>query len=255
MTIPNEFKAFIFDVDGTLADTEEGHRTAFNRVFAERGLDWDWTPELYRKLLTVTGGKERIRHFLREYRPEEKLPEDVDGFIAGLHQGKTAHYVALLREGGIPLRPGVARLLGEAREAGIRLAIATTTTMENVTTLLECTLGRESIDWFEVIGAGGVVPSKKPAPDIYVYVLEQLGLTADQCLAFEDSQNGIRAATAAGLRCVITVCQYTDGEDFQGALIELDQLGEPDAPCTPRGGKTLPQGYVDLAGLRALRTT
>jgi beta-phosphoglucomutase-like phosphatase (HAD superfamily) len=165
-------QALIFDVDGTLADTErDGHRPAFNRAFREAGLDWDWTVPLYGELLAVTGGKERILHYLRHWQPDFLERPDLADFIAGLHQRKTAHYLDLLRSGAIPLRPGVLRLLGEARDAGIRLAVATTTTPENVTTLLECAGHADLPGWFEVIAAGDIVPAKKPAPDIFVYAL------------------------------------------------------------------------------------
>jgi HAD superfamily hydrolase (TIGR01509 family) len=147
-----------------------------------------------------------------------------------LHAAKTRHYTALLAQGGIPLRPGVARLLGEAHAAGVRLAIATTTTPENVTALLEHALAPGSVSWFEVIAAGDVVPAKKPAPDIYRYALAKLGLPPERCLAFEDSENGLRAARGAGLQTVITVNDYTRAHDFSGAAIVLDQLGEPAAP-------------------------
>ncbi len=171
-----KLEALIFDVDGTLADTErDGHRIAFNRAFAEAGLDWGWSVELYGKLLSVTGGKERILHYIDRYRPEFRRPADLSKFVADLHAAKTRHYVRLLEEGGIPLRPGVKRLLGEARDAGLRLAIATTTTPENVTALLDANLPRGA-SRFEVIGAGDIVPAKKPAPDIYDYVLRELGL-------------------------------------------------------------------------------
>ena len=223
--------AFIFDVDGTLADTErDGHRVAFNQTFTEAGLDWRWDETLYGALLAVTGGKERMRHYLDRYRPDWARPADLDGLIAQLHATKTRHYTALLAEGGIPLRPGVARLLNEARAAGIRLAIATTTTPENVTALLEHAISPQAIDWFEVIAAGDVVPAKKPAPDIYQYVLDKLGLGAEACLAFEDSENGLRSAHGAGLRTVVTVNDYTRDHDFTGALLVLDQFGEPQQP-------------------------
>jgi HAD superfamily hydrolase (TIGR01509 family) len=225
--------AFIFDVDGTLADTErDGHRVAFNQAFAEAGLDWRWDEGLYGELLTVTGGKERMRHYLDRYRTDWVRPADLDSLIARLHAAKTRHYTALLAQGGIPLRPGVARLLNEARAAGIRLAIATTTTPENVTVLLEHALAPEAVAWFEVIAAGDVVPAKKPAPDIYQYALEKLGLAPEACLAFEDSENGLRAARGAGLRTVITVNDYTRDQDFTGAAIVLDHLGEPTLPFT-----------------------
>jgi len=223
--------AFIFDVDGTLADTErDGHRVAFNQAFAEAGLDWRWDVALYGALLAVTGGKERMRYYLECYRPDWRRPADLDGLIAQLHAAKTRYYAKLLAQGGIPLRPGVARLLNEARAAGIRLAIATTTTPENVSVLLEHALSPQAVDWFEVIAAGDVVPAKKPAPDIYQYALDKLGLGAEACLAFEDSENGLRSARAAGLRTVVTVNDYTRDHDFTGAALVLDQFGEPQQP-------------------------
>ncbi len=135
-------KAIIFDVDGTLADTEDAHRKSFNKAFAESGLDWNWDVELYDKLLKVTGGKERIKYYVENWLPDFKKPADYDGFVKNLHAVKTGHYTAMLRGGAIPLRPGIKQLIVDARKAGIRLAIATTTTPENVSALLEVGLGK-----------------------------------------------------------------------------------------------------------------
>lgn len=218
-------RGLIFDVDGTLADTErDGHRPAFNAAFREAGLDWHWDEALYGELLAVTGGKERIAHFVARHRPEFAQRPDYTEQVAALHKAKTRHYTQLAASGAIPLRPGVARLLREARVAGLRLAVATTTTPENVSALLVPALGPEAMAWFEVIGAGDVVPAKKPAPDIYLWVLERLGLPATACLAFEDSENGLRASLGAGLATVVTPCDYTRGQDFSGATAVLDSL-------------------------------
>ena len=176
-----ELKALLFDVDGTLADTErDGHRPAFNAAFREFGLDWDWDVALYGQLLEVTGGKERMKFYVERFRPDYRKPADFDGLVAELHKAKTRHYTELLAQGGIPLRPGVKRLLQEARDAGLILGVATTTTPENVTALLRHSLAEDGADWFAVIAAGDIVPAKKPAPDIYVWAMQQLGLTPEQ---------------------------------------------------------------------------
>jgi HAD superfamily hydrolase (TIGR01509 family) len=249
-----DLAALIFDVDGTLADTErDGHRPAFNAAFADAGLDWSWSVELYGELLKVTGGKERIRYFIERFRPDFEPARDLAGFIADLHRRKTEHYLRMLRGGAIPLRPGVLRLLREARDAGIRLAIATTTTPENVTTLLECSGEPGLPSWFEVIAAGDVVPAKKPAPDIYRLALDQLGLPAHACVAVEDSANGLRSALAADIRAVLVlVSSYTQREDFSTATVVVDELGGPGAPAHVLHGTLDGSDYVDLAALRAL---
>jgi HAD superfamily hydrolase (TIGR01509 family) len=245
-------KALLFDVDGTLADTErDGHRPAFNAAFQESGLDWHWDVPLYGELLTVTGGKERIRHYVDRFCPDAAKAADFAARVLALHQAKTRHYTGLLSAGGIPLRPGVRRLLEEARAAGLTLAVVTTTTPENVTALLRHSLAAEAVDWFAVIAAGDIVPAKKPAPDIYLWAMQQLGLGPEACLAFEDSSNGIRAALGAGLKTVVTVNDYTREDDFSGALAVLSDLGEPEAPYQrfDEAGQG-ERGYVDLARLR-----
>ncbi|MEJ2644813.1 MAG: HAD family hydrolase [Gammaproteobacteria bacterium] len=242
----SEFDALLFDVDGTLAETEEVHRQSFNAAFAAAGLDWEWSPKLYRKLLAVTGGKERIRYYLDSFRTDFPRPDDLQDFIAGLHKAKTDIYTSTVAAGEVPLRPGVRRLLQEARAAGRRLAIATTTTPDNVTALLEHSLDRHAPGWFEVIGAGSVVPSKKPAPDIYEYVLDALGAAPERCLAFEDTENGVRSALGAGVPTLVTVSAYSRGQDFSGATLVLDHLGEPDMPFTVLAGDAHGARYVDV---------
>jgi HAD superfamily hydrolase (TIGR01509 family) len=219
-------KAIIFDVDGTLADTEDGHRQSFNKAFAENGLDWHWDVALYDKLLKVTGGKERIKYFVSDFLQGYTKPENFDDFVKHLHAVKTGHYTAMLREGAIPLRPGIKQLIIDAHKAGIALAIATTTTAENVSALLEVGLGKDWASYFAANGCGDIVPKKKPAPDIYDWVLDKLALQPGECIALEDSYNGLHSALAAGIKTYITTNPYTHTQDFSGAAAVLNDLSD-----------------------------
>ncbi len=223
-------EALIFDVDGTLAETEEVHRAAFNDVFRETGLDWHWDQALYGRLLDVTGGKERIAHFLATASPA-MVPtvaagEGMADAIAAMHRRKTDIYNQKIASGGLELRPGVEAVIRAARGAGVRLAIATTTSLPNVESLLRATLGPDAVGLFEVIAAGDMVRKKKPAPDVFLLALERLGLPAERCLALEDSINGLQSAGGAGLATVITKSAYTAHQRFDGALSVTGTLAE-----------------------------
>jgi len=215
-------KALIFDVDGTLAETEEAHRQAFNDTFKANGMDWHWDVAMYGALLKTTGGKERMQEFQSTHRSGE--PQMDWEKIKALHAQKTTCYVEILAEGGLPLRAGVADLIERAAAAGLRLAIATTTSRPNVDALTACCWGKTPEEIFEVVATGEQVKAKKPAPDLFELALARLGLPAHECLAFEDSRNGVLSATAAGLRTVVTPGMYTMEDDFSGAEIVLPTL-------------------------------
>lgn len=247
-----ELKAMLFDVDGTLAETEDGHLAAFNRAFEEKGLDWNWSPELYNELLAVTGGRERIKYYVEKYNPDFERPADLDAFARDLHKTKTDYYLQMMSKGDVPLRPGVKRLINEARAEGIRLAITTTTSPENIEVLLVNSLDPDAMSWFEVIAAGDMVKAKKPASDVYFLALEKLALDADECIALEDSENGIHSSLGAGIKTIIATNKYTRDHDFTGAAIVLDQWGEPDQPFTVLAGDASGATYLDMALIRRL---
>jgi HAD superfamily hydrolase (TIGR01509 family) len=219
-------KALIFDVDGTLADTEAAHMRAFNQAFAQERLDWHWTLARYTELLAVSGGKERMLHHWREVNPGLR---ELDGgamqaTIDRLHEVKTAFYEDAVNQGAVAFRPGVLALMEEARAEGLQLAIATTTSPANIAALLRNALGAEWRSWFAAIGDAGNAPIKKPDPQVYLKVLTDMGLSAKECLAFEDSSNGLLAARAASLPTVITPNSFTAHHDFTGALRVVPDL-------------------------------
>ena len=219
-------RAIIFDVDGTLSETEETHRRAFNQAFRDAGLEWQWDTALYADLLAVTGGKERISHFMESRGIDAPASDDRDTFIRALHAEKTRIYAAMVTGGEVELRPGIRALIEDARRRGFRLAIATTTTPANIDALLGVTLG--GTDAFEVICAGDSVPNKKPAPDVYDLALRRLDLPATACVAIEDSRNGLLSAAAAGIATVVTPGIYTSGQDFTEAAMVIDDLATVD---------------------------
>ena len=223
-------RALIFDVDGTLADTESAHRAAFNHAFAEFGLDWHWDEALYTELLNISGGKERILHYWKSSHPEmrELGAGALQDTVNRLHELKTAAYEETVNSGAVSLRPGVLKLMDAALAEGLQLAIATTTSPVNIAALLRHAVGP---DWrlnFTAIGDASTAPIKKPHPQVYLQMLAALQLDAAQCLAFEDSSNGLRSAVAAGLATLITPNRYTEHHDFTGAMRVVPDLSHTD---------------------------
>jgi len=245
-------KALIFDVDGTLANTEhDGHLRAFNETFKLFRLDWHWDRELYSDLLSVSGGKERLAHYISHYNPSLKRDLSVSDII-DIHNKKTEIFVKHVANGQVSLRVGVERLIEEAVDSGLRLGIATTTSLKNVEALMTSTFGESALNRFEVIGAGDVVKSKKPAADIYQYVLDKMRLSCHECVAFEDSEIGFNSATSAGLKTVVTLSEYTKTKNFEGALVVLDHLGDENQPFDIIKGSPTSHSFVSVGYLKEL---
>jgi beta-phosphoglucomutase-like phosphatase (HAD superfamily) len=220
-----KLKALIFDVDGTLADTEEAHRGAFNEAFRQHGLPWSWSRPGYSHLLSTTGGKERLAAYIDSLPLGPAERQALTRRIAAIHATKTDIYASMVAAGQVSLREGVAQLIDEAASMNVQLAIASTTTLANIEILLRATLGRYAIQRFAVVGAGDQVRHKKPAPEIYRFVLRELARAAEACVAIEDSRNGLMAAKAAGLHTVVTPSFWTRGQDFSEADLLLPSLG------------------------------
>lgn len=223
---PVELRALIFDVDGTLADTESAHRAAFNHAFAEVGLDWHWDEPLYTRLLDVSGGKERIMHYWGQVRDDVKAlhASALTDTVQRIHDLKTAAYEGMVQDGAVQLRPGVLQLIESAEVQGLRLAIATTTSPVNIAALLRKAIGPDWTYVFELVEDASTAPRKKPDPQVYQQTLQRLHLRACECLAFEDSANGLKAAIGAGLPTIVTPNAFTAHHDFSGALRVLPSL-------------------------------
>jgi HAD superfamily hydrolase (TIGR01509 family) len=250
--------ALVFDCDGVLADTErDGHRLAFNQTFREFGVPVEWDEEEYGRRLQIAGGKERMASVLTpEFCAANGLPADPDGqaeLLAEWHRRKTAIYTQMVAEGRLPTRPGIRRIIIEAQEAGWGLAVASTSAEPSVRAILEQAVGRDRAARFDAVLAGDVVEKKKPAPDIYLLALERLGVPASDVLVVEDSRNGILAAVAAGLRCVMTVNGYTEEEANDEAILVVSSLGDPGGEVTrviANRSASSPGAYVTLADLQ-----
>ena len=220
-----KLEALIFDVDGTLADTELAHLAAFNQAFAQEGIGWQWDVPLYTQLLEVSGGKERMLHYWRQVRPDvTDLGNGVQATVARLHELKTAAYEQAVRDGAVQLRPGVLKLIEAAHAEGLRLAIATTTSAVNIVALLRRAIGPDWQRFFTVVEDASTAPRKKPDPMVYQQTLARLALPAAACLAFEDSANGLMAARTAKLATIVTPNDFTAHHDFTGALRALPDL-------------------------------
>lgn len=253
--------ALLFDVDGTLADTEpEGHLPAYNRAFREHGLDWKWTKKLYRKLLLISGGRERLNHYLESYAPSlgmhhQRVREDRAAWVDEIHRSKSRYFRDRLQQGQVPLRPGVARLISEAAAAGLRIAIVTNASRDTLDAFLAYALGDTLLAHIELTVCGEEVAHKKPAPDLYRTACERLGCLPQDCVAIEDSNAGVTAAHAAQVPTLVTINADTQHQCFDGACAVVDSLGEPGQPAAIIKSPGFVFDHVDLEVLRRINAT
>ncbi|HEY4277737.1 MAG TPA: HAD-IA family hydrolase [Conexibacter sp.] len=252
-------RALVFDCDGVLADTERfGHLPAFNATFAAFGVPVRWTEAEYGEKLKIGGGKERMATLFEDPAlvREAGLPTDADGqraLLAEWHRHKTAVYKEIVRSGKLPARPGIARVVVSALDAGWLLAVASTSAEESVRAVLEHAVGPAQASRFSAVVAGDVVPRKKPDPAVYELTLQTLGVAPEEAIAVEDSRNGLLAAVGAGMRTVVTVSSYTAEEDMSEAALVVSSLGDPGEPARVLANRSaaVPAEMVELDDLEA----
>lgn len=251
-------RAVLFDVDGTLADTESlGHRPAYNRAFRKLGLQMRWGPRLYRRLLRLPGGRERLKYYVQHYRPDlgaqqAEADADIDSWVAKVHELKSKYFRRRMRHGKVPLRPGIARVMREARCEGLKLAIVTNASLKTLRPVLKYCMGPELAAEIDVIASGEEVAHKKPAPDLYRLAMRRLDVEACDCVALEDSEMGLKAAAAAGVAAVVTINSDTIEQDFQQAALVMSSLGEPGAPAHVLRGELRGPQWVTIGALRGI---
>ncbi len=246
-------RALVFDVDGTLADTEETHRSAYNAAFVEHGLGWYWTHQQYAALLAVSGGQERLRYAIRCRHHSKIERAHLLRLVPTLHRTKTRLYADFVRAGRVQLRPGIARLIREARAAGLELALVSSTTPANIDALLCTNLGEDARRWFRVLAASEHCAHGKPAPDIFQLALAHLAQPAANCVAFEDSARGVAAAAAAGIYTVALPNAWNASQTLGGADLILEHLGEPEQPLAQAAAAQIGADYLQLFALARLQ--
>jgi HAD superfamily hydrolase (TIGR01509 family) len=250
----NKLEALLFDVDGTLVDTEELHRQAYNQIFVDFGIGWDWSAHLYTELVAVSGGFDRIAAYIDTLGVSPVEKTRLRRLIPSLHREKTRLYGHLLGTSAARLRPGIARLLDESRRAGLRIGLAATSSSVNVEKLLLAALGHAARKAVRAVACADQVARKKPAPDIYELLLTELDVPALACVAFEDSANGLASAKATGLYTIVTPTRWTVAQSFAAADLVLPSLGDPGQPLDPQLAELVGGPYLNLARIKALRS-
>jgi len=246
-------KALVFDVDGTLADTEETHRAAYNAAFAAHGHDWYWDHAQYARLLAISGGQARLRAFIAGRARTSGERRRWLGSVAALHATKTRFYADFVAAGRVTFKPGIARVIAEARAAQVGLALVSSTTPSNVDALLTANLGSGARGWFQVRASARDGQERKPAPDVFRSALARLGLPASACVAFEDTATGVAAARAAGLFTIALPTAWSAGQALSGAGLVLDHLGDPTTPLSLSAATRVGAGYIGILTLARLK--
>ena len=250
-----ELSAVLFDVDGTFAETEDYHRKSFNESFKEFGLDWFWDEAIYKELINIGGGKERIMYHLKKAWPEMLGYKNLSNYIDSIHKIKNEIYEDYIKESKIETRPGVIRLIKELKKNKIKVALVSSTSEINLINLFKLGLKIEADKYFDLIAHGDCTRLKKPSSEIYEWALEKLQLPPDACISIEDSPRGLESSFGANIKTIITPSKLTKDEDFKGAKLVVSDLGEPKVPFKKISGNNFDYNYVSVGLLKKICAT
>ncbi len=238
--------AVLFDVDGTISETEDFHRKSFNEAFKEFNLDWFWDEAIYTELINIGDGKERIEYYIKRAWPEMLEYKNLTKYINSIHKVKNEIFKDFVLDSDIKFRPGVLRLINELKEKNVRIAIVSSTTQEDLFTLFKKGLNMDPNSTFDLIAHGGCTENKRPSPEIYEWILEKMRIAPQSCVAIEDSLRGLRSAVNANINVLVTPSIYTKKEDFKEANIVVSSLGEYDEPFKVIQGKVHGNKLVNI---------
>ena len=247
-----QLSAVLFDVDGTIAETEDLHRRSFNESFKEFNLDWFWDKPIYKELINIGGGKERIQHYMKRAWPEMLEYKNLSKYIDSIHKVKNEIYEDYVNDEKLILRPGVKRLISEILENKIRIALVSSSSKKNIENLFLKGLDIDPFESFDLIAHGDCTKNKKPSPEIYEWTLEKLKLSAQSCIAIEDSPRGLDSAISANIKVIVTPSELTTDESFMGAELVISDLGEAKKPFKQIHGKTHGEEFVNINLLKKI---
>ena len=241
-----DLSAVLFDVDGTIAETEDFHRKSFNEAFKEFNLDWFWDEAIYRELINIGGGKERIMYHIKKAWPEMLSYKNLSNYIDSIHKIKNEIYEDYIKDSSIEPRPGIKRLIDELKVNKIKIALVSSTSEINLKNLFKFGLGIDPYSEFDLVAHGDSTKLKKPSSEIYEWALQKLQLPHQACVAIEDSPRGLESSKGATLKTIITPSKLTINEIFKGADLVVSDLGEKDKPFKLISGNCYGKKIIDL---------
>ena len=213
-----KYKALLFGSIGTIVETSEIQRKSFNSAFKIAGLKWNWTKEIYKNLLNKSGGEERILRYAKQTKSNVNSKN--------IRKLKTKIFNRYLKKNKLKLRPGVKEIIKYSKKNQIKLALVTSTTLDNINSIFFCLRENLNKKDFNFIGNSTLVKKSKPSAEIYKLALKKLRLSPKECIAIEDTQESLNSAIKAKLKCFIFPGKFHKSKKFNGAFKEINKINK-----------------------------